>query len=441
MKPLTAASPRRCIVTAAALGLSLSSCDALWSFTRVNNRDNCVINPGICRPTQICSPEIELCVERMPVDGGMPPADFAGSPGDAAGSRCSGTFQMPYNLPTFGTPREVLPISTLGVAVADFNGDGYDDLAIGRPTVPEVVVLIGDGQGGFASMRTTGTALPLSYLRAIDLNRDGKLELVGLNYTGGTVSILHGKGDGTFGFLATSDTYSIGGPHGYTFSDFDSDGKLDMVAFADASPGLFFFPGNGDGTLGRSPVGIVGAPFGIAGIQAAEITGDGRDELILAETNGFVRTYAYGGGSMFTQLAYRVAGSGLVDLRVADLDKDQIPEAVVLSGLTREVIVLKGHKDGSFDAPLPIGMGDALQDLAVSDLNGDGRNDVVVASTGPLPALRWFSNNGALTFTVGSVALPGSPTPVLVGDLNCDGKPDLVTVTGSQVLLMLNLGR
>lgn len=124
--------------------------------------------------------------------------------------------------------------STIGgyphtIITNDFNGDSKPDLAIGYQynTNKKVVVLLGNGTGGFsAATPSTVSSDPYS-LTSTDFNFDGKIDLaVTLRY-GGSVSVLIGNGMGNFG---TPTEFTVGlDPWGIINADFDSDGKSDLA--------------------------------------------------------------------------------------------------------------------------------------------------------------------------------------------------------------------
>jgi hypothetical protein len=133
-----------------------------------------------------------------------------------------GTFQQPLtSMPA--------PSYATGLTAADFNGDGKLDLALALQGT-SVAVFIGNGDGTFGFPVTysiPGSALALV---AADFNGDGKLDLA-VNQIGGgaplnSISILTGKGDGTFRLLSTFA--SKGAYQGFAVGDFNSDGRLDL---------------------------------------------------------------------------------------------------------------------------------------------------------------------------------------------------------------------
>lgn len=133
-----------------------------------------------------------------------------------------GTFQTPQMSATFTTSDELNQIST-----ADFNGDGFMDLAAVDSSGNGVLIFLGNGDGTFRPPVRYATAFDPFLVVPADMNGDGKLDLVvtDYGYNLASVSVLLGNGDGTFqpyeAFGGSQESYSAVG-------DFNNDGKLDI---------------------------------------------------------------------------------------------------------------------------------------------------------------------------------------------------------------------
>jgi hypothetical protein len=178
-----------------------------------------------------------------------------------------------------------------GVAVGDFNGDGKLDAAIangGSTTYPYsgVSVSLGNGDGTFSQASGSPIAVGenLSAIATGDFNGDGKLDLAVTDEAGNTVSILLGKGDGTFEAPMTEVVGNA--PVAMVAGDFNNDGKLD-IATANSSDGtVTLLLGKGDGTFtqaSESPYLVGQDPDAIA---AADFNGDGKLDLAVATLGG-----------------------------------------------------------------------------------------------------------------------------------------------------------
>ncbi len=157
-------------------------------------------------------------------------------------------------------------------AVGDFNQDGKPDVAIAVGGA--LTVLLNDGKGGFNAVVNSSEPWNFSPgIAAGDFNGDGVLDLAvtGQSFSNpadGTVTVLLGKGDGTFQAGSSLETVGFGQ---IVAADLNGDGKLDLV---DAARSLFFFAGLGDGTFERGLA--YGGSANSNDLALADFTGSGR---------------------------------------------------------------------------------------------------------------------------------------------------------------------
>jgi len=122
------------------------------------------------------------------------------------------------------------PSPPLSIKATDFNNDGKLDLVIVNSSQDTVSVLLGHGDGTFQrSVSYPTVGISAQALTVGDFNADGKLDLPVIGAFGG--AILLGNGDGTF--MPPVNFFNVAG-FALATGDFDSDGKLDLVV-----PGLF----------------------------------------------------------------------------------------------------------------------------------------------------------------------------------------------------------
>ena len=165
-----------------------------------------------------------------------------------------GTFQPQVTYPVGSNPRAIV--------AGDFRGDGHIDLAVANegsfdaygnpiPGTSSVSVLLGKGDGTFQSQVTYPVGKWPDAIVAGDFTGDGHLDLAIANDGSNTVSVLLGKGDGTF---QPQVTYTVGSnPDAIVAGDFTDDGHLDLAVLNWAFPGnsgsVSVLLGNGDGTF------------------------------------------------------------------------------------------------------------------------------------------------------------------------------------------------
>ena len=147
------------------------------------------------------------------------------------------------------------------MVAGDFNGDGKLDLAVANygnyltgSTGDTVTILLGNGDGSFTQAPGSPVTVGNSpgALAEGDFNGDGNLDLAVANAADDTITILLGKGDGTFTPALVSPATGLT-PSGLAIGDFNGDGKLDLAVANFDTAAINILLGNGDGTFTPAP--------------------------------------------------------------------------------------------------------------------------------------------------------------------------------------------
>ena len=284
-----------------------------------------------------------------------------------------------------------------------------------------------------------------------DFNGDGRLDLAVANQSSNTVSILLGKGDGTF--QAAQNFATGAGPQSLAVGDFNGDGKPDLATAGPA--GVSILLNNGNGTF-AAPVNY-GVGAGIYSVAVGDFNGDGKLDLVTVNANNTVSVLLGSGTGAFRSLAPFAAVSNPSSVAVGDFNNDGKLDLVMAGNIAAIAI---GNGDGTFKPAVSTGY--SASSVAVGDLNGDGKLDLVTAlstyTSGSCSYLTGVCYAGGYTgtgqvligrgdgtFTTGPDYFPsgGQPTAVAIADVNGDGKPDFVVaeMDTNAVTVFLNDGK
>lgn len=358
-------------------------------------------------------------------------------------------------------PGSPFPAGTnpVSVAVGDFNGDGYPDLALANLNGTGVTVLLGNGKGGFTAAPGSPFAAgnDPSFVAVGDFNGDGFPDLAVTNLNGKSVTVLLGNGTGGF-TTAPGSPFAVGSnPNFVAVADVNGDKYLDLVVSNAGDNTVTVLLGNGTGGFTAAP----GGPFAVGGnpsfIAVGDFNGDRLPDLAIANLVSNNVTVLLGNGkggfiaapgSPFADTAAPQGASAVqaspVSLAIGDFNGDGNPDLVIANEAANNITVLLGNGKGGFTAAStsPIQVGSEPVSVAIGDFNSDGNLDLAVVnySDGTVTVLlgngqAGFATASGIPYKVG--ALPHS---VAIGDFNGDGKPDLAVANegGNTVTVLLN---
>ncbi|HZV36079.1 MAG TPA: immunoglobulin domain-containing protein, partial [Verrucomicrobiae bacterium] len=301
-----------------------------------------------------------------------------------------------------------------------------------------------------------------------DIDGDGKPDLIVSDDYGSSISVYRNISTngvlGTNSFAmpvtlpATSGQYS---PWGLVVADVDGDGKPDIIVTDDSLPLISIYrntstPGSLSSNSFAARVDLPAGNTPLA-VEVRDMDGDGKPDLVVANANdGTVSIFRNTGspGSLTTNsFAPRVdfpTGAGCEDVKVADLDGDGLPDIVTANNGAGTVSVLRNLgtpgsiTTNSFAPAVNIPVLSEPVQLAIGDLDGDGKPDITVTFYLPqmtVSVLRNISTVGSLTANSFAAhvdfALGGRGHTPQLADLDGSGKPDLAVVTELNSLLSI----
>jgi hypothetical protein len=271
-----------------------------------------------------------------------------------------------------------------------------------------VVVNAVRAQGGVSfTRRDFGVGVDPESITVGDFNGDGHQDLATANRFPSTVSILLGRGDGTF--LAAQDVGVGAVPHSITVGDFNGDGHQDL-ATANLSNTVSILLGRGDGTFqAAQDFGVGSLPFSVI---VGDFNGDGHQDVATANAgssnvpSNTVSILLGRGDGTFQAVQDFEVGTQPVSIIVGDFNGDGHQDLATTNGVLT-VSILLGVGDSTFQAAQDFGVGTLPQSITVGDFNGDGQQDLATANTAA-DTVSILINNTSIEIAVKIDIKPGS---------------------------------
>jgi hypothetical protein len=346
-----------------------------------------------------------------------------------------GTFQSPrqFSLGAFiaGSPDTLLPLSLFkrDLVLADFDRDGNLDAAVNNNDSADVSILLGRGDGTFQPQRRFDATVKPFAIDAGDLNADGvpDLAVMDTSHDALSVSILLGLGDGSFAhqqFVTTSLSGSgFNSPSDVKIADVNRDGKADLLITGSKDQRTYVLLNTGDGVTFTRPNPALepsdpanSFEGGGPEIQVVDLNSDGNLDVVNAIYYNSNVSYAFGNGDgTFTPQNAFEAGQAPVGVVVADIASVDANGAVVI-----------GVPDGIPDF-ITAGSGASLTSF-------HGPPEVTVTAG-------YRADDGTVTYddsVVSRLASATSPISLSLGDVNGDGKQEVGFVDVDGVRLIFN---
>ena len=377
----------------------------------------------------------------------------------------------------FETPHRMTSVVT-----GDLDEDGHVDIVGG--TWESTLVWFGDGSGGFSARREY--PIRAAEVHLVDLDEDQHLDLLVGSFDQALMTALRNP-DGT-GLLSPPRSYSVdfdclaqgdfdadgdidlaaaasgpnrlnvlvqgasrgllllertshrttGRPHGVAAGDFTGDGHTDVVTAHSVDGTSKLFYGSVDGALEPADLRVRLRPWGQS-VVVADLDEDGVDDLVYSGQQQLTVLLSLGDGEFREETSYWSAGYALYTI-TADVDLDGHIDVVAPRG--GGAIINYGDGLGGLSEFQSLEGGTRSLEVAVGDLDGDGRNDVVTANQTSSDLSLFFQTKPRAFLPARIVPVSGQPHAVAVADFDRDGRLDLASANeGTQdISIILNRG-
>jgi hypothetical protein len=368
--------------------------------------------------------------------------------------------------------KALLPMADLynndgGMDKGDFDGDGWIDLVTtedGISHTPAIYVFRNLGTGGTVSSSSFSAAITLpdfsgipggspnlGLLSVADVDSDGMLDVVAVTSSGGGAGYL-----AVFRNTSTSGNISFNSPQffGYpyyssqlrmTLGDYDGDGRVDFAYTTGTSPGGLWINQNlsSPGNINFAYGFLAGTTLAHTGLTTGDLNADGKPEIIAGLGGAFeIYQNTSTGGAITFNAPFSLTTPNASIVRVADLDADNKPDLLWSTNGAFYIYFAQNIYSGStfnassFGATFQVANSlsfTATNGISVGDMNADGKPDVVISGNSDLGVLQNVGATGSLSANSFFPLVPfqgtsaGHSTPI-IADLDGDNKPEVAFV-------------
>ncbi|MGI4875287.1 MAG: FG-GAP-like repeat-containing protein [Janthinobacterium lividum] len=337
------------------------------------------------------------------------------------------------------------------VVTGDVDGDGDLDLvavnySTGASNSTVSVRLnggdaTGSNTGVFSGSQNVAVGISPSDVALGDVDNDGDLDLLAVNYANGTVSVRLNGGDNTgsnTGVFSGTQNVSVGtSPSALTLGDVDGDGDLDLLT-TNSTTSIVSVRLNTAGTFGGNQNVAVGS--GPTAVSLGDVDNDGDLDLFAVNYGGSSVSVCLNGGNatgsntgIFSAGVAVAVGSHPTSLALDDIDGDGDLDLLASNSSSATVSVCLNGGSGSFSNGQTLAVGNNARGVVLGDVDADGDLDLLVANLDDnnvslrLNGGNATGSNTGLFSGGGELSAGTAPLSLALGDVDGDGDLDLLT--------------
>ena len=281
-----------------------------------------------------------------------------------------------------------------------------------------------------------------------DVNGDGRPDIVSANGSSSTAGVFLGQANGGFASMTAYSTGAFSYPRSVALGDVNGDGRLDIVTANSSRSEVGVLLGQISGGFAPVTAYSVGATSYPSSVTLGDVNGDGRLDIVTANGNSStvgVLLGQAGGGFAPVTIYSTGASSNPNSVTLGDVNGDGQLDIVTANTDAGTAGVLLGQTRGSFGSvtAYSTGANSAPHSVTLGDVNGDGRLDIVTANSNTATAgvLLGQTSGGFGPVTTYSTGGFNSPYSASLGDMNGDGRLDIVTANNGTSTAGVLLGQ
>lgn len=342
-----------------------------------------------------------------------------------------------YAAPVLLTPG----LDITAAAIADIDGDGRTDILLasgynfGSADDFKLLQMSRQADGRWVRQRrydtVAGYGSQITSLIAADLDGSGRLAVI-YSASGSAIQVMRRQPDGS---LANSQTLSTAASYVVKVADINGDGRPDLIGRPFLGTQVLIWLQGSDGRFG-SPQAVDLESNGFGDLAVGDLNGDGRPDLVSVGTEawpghdiGIALQQADGSFAPARYIA-RPSGDSVQGVAVGDVSGDGRADLVLTLTPSGQVGVMAQTAQGALADMVRVTAASNASRVMLADLDGDGRLDVLSSAWGGYPVVlnrqRSDGSLGGPERFPASLYGTDSPGLVAVGDADDDGRPDIV---------------
>ena len=344
-----------------------------------------------------------------------------------------GTFNENQLIPAGANPFIVMQ--------ADFNTDNLPDIVTFNRSDGDLSLLINNGSGGFNAPLifnfNTGTSFNKDMAWG-DMDGDGKTDLVINDYEDAKLYIIKNNGNSTLTLLSTLVTAP--GPHHVAVGDLNNDNDLDVAVSYVAGSGdsISYFSNNGSGGFGNRTSVFISTQVFERLIQIGNVTGNSLKEILVQDIDGMV-TLVNGPALTFTPVTSFPFQSYPSQFFIDDANNDGTNDVIYTSRYEGTVNVAAGNNNGTFQSPLIYSVNGGPAGGIPGDFDNDNTPDFVAANESEF-TISFVKGHTDGSFGPYALRAGKFPQSLATGDINHDGHTDIVAANTQSAFVSVMLG-
>lgn len=316
-----------------------------------------------------------------------------------------------------------------GLVVADFNGDGFEDV-IGRHFETEIVLMLNDGVDSISfTKKDLGLSFePVGTPGVADIDGDNDMDVI---FADADYNLSLFTNDGNANFAAS--TLNIGGTFTLQVKDFEGDGDMDIIGINSIDNMLDIYINDGNQSFTKT--NLISTTDDLVRFDVADMDADGDMDIVVGYDESFSQIVLHlnDGSNGFTSMPLTNDFDQLQDLKITDLDKNGELDILAIDRFSGQVWGNLGNLDFvelplfSYDFTSGIGL---YRTVAVGDYNGDESPDIMAGDNSE--DIVWFKNTSLslLNYEVGFVGTIAPVFSIANGDFDNDGDLDVAVSNG-----------